>query len=1706
MPYSYKRLLTSAKTRKNRKKLRNSRTICLEQLENRNLLAGDVNVFQPLAAEGEGSTTLILHREGNQPNDGISVAEPVPLGVDMGESTRVEVNGFFSNLGDIDVYRADLLGGDVLHLNLFGAGQTLTVYNDAGVELITSSTDANGLRQTIDTGEVSSPGGGNASLGRVMSRTGSYYVQVAGADPTVLGGGYTLQMRVDRPALESQPVGAHQILFLDFDGAVVAADVFQGSGAASLSPLSSFLPSWGFTLNDQDALIDAIIAKVEEDLSTEIRQFGENGDYLATGIPGQFDIEIRNSRDHADPFGQPNVSRVIVGGTQGELGVNTVGISEGLDVGNLDTTESAVVLLDLLSGQTTPASPLNLNSYQFAANSSKIALVGAGIAGVVAHEAGHFFGLWHTNVNNTTLNLIDQGGSIPQVLGLGPDGIFGSPDDINTGFLNPDNYIAPFTGIEDTLNTLSWGLSTGKAPSSVTGVKFHDLNDNGVRDLTEPGLPGWTIYADLDGDGMPGLREPKATTGADGTYTLSLPPGQHTVREVLQPGWRQTFPTSGSHSVLVRANESIPNINFGNVPVLGGVSGIKFNDLNGNGVFDLGEPGIPGITIYLDLDGDNRLDLGEPMTRTDSNGAYSITILTTGTHTVRELLQPGWEQTFPKTPEREYTFIAGPGESFPGRNFGNTSSLDYGDAPTALQSGFAKSYPTTIADNGAVHKILPGFFIGSGIDGDPDGVPSIGADSDDFNTTFNDEDGVTFDAPTIFPGSTAGKVTVTVATGGYSPGRINAWVDFNRDGDWDDAGEHIVDDKRAGDGSHDFTFQVPANAKSGPTYARIRYGYGRNMRPTGSDMAGEVQDHLIRILSETPSAIDDQFTVTQGAGATTFDVLLNDLQSLSPPLQVIAAGGTTVGVTAAGGQVTVAANGSGVVYTPPLNYFGDDRFSYTVRDGRGNTDSADVSVTVLPSLINPLAVDDSFTVQAGSTNNQLRVLANDLTGQNPPIGIVSISTPIGGSVVIDNRGTATTGDDTLVYTPTANFQGTDQFTYTVQDQNGITSQATVTVHVNDRNDDRVRIRLRATDLNGNPIQAIGVGEEFNLQVRVADDLRADDEDGDNTVNRFGVAAAYLDVLYNFKLVSLSSRQPFFGPDFQNATSISTGTPGLINEAGAFQTDQTKPLGRVCQIEIPNATCAPEANEFLVLTIPMRATSQGVADFIGDPADQRTNGPLTPPSHDVLLFNPAAPVLLEQIRYENASLTILGTGGLPNAVDNTYHLAANSTNNVLNVLANDTEVTNPPLTITATGLIPGAPSLQGSVSIASNGSNILYTPRTGFVGTEQFTYTVKNSVGLTDQAVVTVQVGNSQKDINLRLEVTDLNNKPISTIAAGSEFKVRAYVQDIRTSPPDPSRTGVFAVYFDLLYDGGLITTKNDPANRFGFGINFAAPYNSNGLSANNSFVNVIDEVGAFQTGSEALGSTEYLLTQMTFRANNPGVAQFVADPPDLRPFHDILLFEPPAPISLNRINLGVASITVLPAGAGAAPEGEYTNPQNNLDVNGDNFVSPIDVAIIFNYLNSSGAGRLGGNVSALSEGESGTKSAAFGYVDVNADGYATPSDALWIINYLNAGGHPEGEGSSVLLANALNANSSQSRTFSIAPSLAVDTVESGPSLARRSPASSVPNTSAVDTLFYHHSQNESTPARRDVQVGDASSTLVSDDLLELLADRNANDL
>ncbi|BAU63068.1 hypothetical protein STA3757_04230 [Stanieria sp. NIES-3757] len=94
-------------------------------------------------------------------------------------------------------------------------------------------------------------------------------------------------------------------------------------------------------------------------------------------------------------------------------------------------------------------------------------------------------------------------------------------------------------------------------------------------------------------------------------------------------------------------NDSEIYLNFNPPLVPGEIQGIKWHDLNKNGQQDTGEPGLEGLTIYLDQNKNNQLDQGELSTVTDANGFYSFSNLNFGNYTVAEILQPGWKQTYP---------------------------------------------------------------------------------------------------------------------------------------------------------------------------------------------------------------------------------------------------------------------------------------------------------------------------------------------------------------------------------------------------------------------------------------------------------------------------------------------------------------------------------------------------------------------------------------------------------------------------------------------------------------------------------------------------------------------------------------------------------------------------------------------------------------------------------------------------------------------------------------------------------------------------------------------------------------------------------------------------------------------------------------------------------------------------------------------------
>lgn len=77
----------------------------------------------------------------------------------------------------------------------------------------------------------------------------------------------------------------------------------------------------------------------------------------------------------------------------------------------------------------------------------------------------------------------------------------------------------------------------------------------------------------------------------------------------------------------------------------GSISGTKFQDTNGDGIRETGEPGLQGVTVFLDANGNGVPDNGEASTVTDANGGYVFSHVNPGTYSAREVVPTGWIQT-----------------------------------------------------------------------------------------------------------------------------------------------------------------------------------------------------------------------------------------------------------------------------------------------------------------------------------------------------------------------------------------------------------------------------------------------------------------------------------------------------------------------------------------------------------------------------------------------------------------------------------------------------------------------------------------------------------------------------------------------------------------------------------------------------------------------------------------------------------------------------------------------------------------------------------------------------------------------------------------------------------------------------------------------------------------------------------------------------
>ncbi len=433
----------------------------------------------------------------------------------------------------------------------------------------------------------------------------------------------------------------------------------------------------------------------------------------------------------------------------------------------------------------------------------------------------------------------------------------------------------------------------------------------------------------------------------------------------------------------------------------------------------------------------------------------------------------------------------------------------------------------------------------------------------------------------------------------------------------------------------------------------------------------------------------------------------------------------------------VVDNGDGTVsYTPDLDFFGTDTFTYTVLDDDGEISNvATVTVTVTELNDAPVANDDTATtpedtpVTIDLTDND-----TDVDGTIDDASLVIVQ-PANGNVV-DN------GDGTVSYTPDLDFFGTDTFTYTVLDDDGeISNEATVTVTV--------------TELNDAPV-ANDDSATTPINTAVTIDLTDNDTDVDGTIDDTSLAIVQP---ANGNVVDNGDGTVSYTPDL-NFFGIDTFTYTVLDDDGEISNEAT------VTVTVTELNDAPVANDDSAttpidtpVTIDLTDNDTDVDGTIDDTSlviVQPANGNVVDNGDGTVSYTPD----LNFFGIDTFTYTVLDDDG---EISNVATVTVTVTELNDAPVANDDSATTPIDTPVTIDLTENDTDVDGTIddtslaivqpangTVVDNGDGtVSYTPDLDFVGTDTFTYTVLDDDGeISNEATVTVTV-------------TELNDAPVA---------------------------------------------------------------------------------------------------------------------------------------------------------------------------------------------------------------------------------------------------------------------------------------------------------------------------------------------------------
>ncbi len=611
-----------------------------------------------------------------------------------------------------------------------------------------------------------------------------------------------------------------------------------------------------------------------------------------------------------------------------------------------------------------------------------------------------------------------------------------------TGFSGPDSftYVASDGFLTSAPTTVSLFVNPVNLPPQVNNVTFSAQEDMTLT-IAAPGV----LASAVSPENLP-LTASVVSNPSHGSLALD-PSGSFTYTPAAGFVGQDTFTFIATDSNGLTSTPATATINVGVTDVAATVKDSAFSATENGSIFVAG----PGVLANA---------------TNPSGNTLSAILLSTTTHGSLSLNADG---SFTYTPTVNYSGTDSfTYEATDGHLLTNTATVvltvnAIPIAPTAgddsysvlqgmplvvaapgvlLNDTYPSGAPTVVLVNGPLHGTLTSFASPS--DGSFTYTPAAGFSGSDSFTYYVQSDGLT---------SNLATVSITVVKVNAPPTAGNDAYSINENATLSVAAPGVLANDTDPNG-----LLLSAVLQTSPSHGTLTLSsdgslvYTPTANFSGTDsFTYEASDGpllsnvatvtiTVNSVSVAPTAGNDSYSLLENQGLTVPapGLLLNDTYPSGAPTVVLVNGPLH------GTLTTFASPSDGsFTYTPTTGFFGTDTFTYFVQSGGLTSNLATVTLTVTRVNSPPTAANDNYAVNENATLTVAApgVLANDVDPNGLPLSAILQTNPSHGTLSLSS-------DGSLVYTPTANFSGTDTFTYEASDGPLLSNVATVTITVN----------------------------------------------------------------------------------------------------------------------------------------------------------------------------------------------------------------------------------------------------------------------------------------------------------------------------------------------------------------------------------------------------------------------------------------------------------------------------------------------------------------------------------------------------------------------------------------------------------------------------------------------------------------------------------